>query len=152
MAVWNARTWCHHGSHIGVSKQWNNNPVGLPNQSVGVQLFSYVNTFFCFIDLCDVSFNWCRKGKKSKILPLRVTSLYACICFSCDAYIKERITTSAWEVRWSMKDREKITDFNEIWVSKSRIVCKDGCLRFLVVKTRLKPSLPREERTNNGFL
>jgi len=36
-----------HGSHIGVPKQWNSDHVGLPNQSCGVQLFSYTNTSFC---------------------------------------------------------------------------------------------------------
>ena len=37
--------------------------------SVGDQLFSYVKIFFCFIDLCDVSFNWCGKRKKEDFAP-----------------------------------------------------------------------------------
>ena len=148
VAVRNARIWCH-SSHIGVPKQWNSGQVGIPNQSCGSSTLFLCKHFLCFIYLCDVSFNSCRIGKHN-FFPRRVTNLYACALVV--TRIKERITTRGWEVRLSMKDREKITDFHEIWVSKSRVVCKDGCLRFLVVKTRLKPSLPREKRTNNGFL
>ena len=59
--------------------QNNKTAVSLVNQTnpVWVQRFSYLNTFFCFINLFDVSFNWCCKGKNA-ILSLRVTNLYAC--------------------------------------------------------------------------
>ena len=148
VAVRNARIWCH-SSHIGVPKQWNSGQVGIPNQSCGSSSLYLCKQFLLFH--LPV---WC----KLQLMSYRETTFspegYKLVHmrFSCDAYIRERTTTRSWEVRWSMKDWEKITDFNELWVSKSRIVCKDGCLRFLVVKTRLKPSLPREERTNNGFL
>ena len=36
---------------------------------LGVQLFSSANTFFCFIELFDVSFNWFRNGKKYDFAP-----------------------------------------------------------------------------------
>ena len=44
---WRVCTW-RHGGHIVVPKRWNGGHLGLPNQSVRVQLFSYVITFFCY--------------------------------------------------------------------------------------------------------
>ena len=58
------------------------------------------------------------------------------------------------EVRRLIKDQEQSTDFYSLrqLVSNSRIFYKNGCLRILDVKTRLKPSLAMEKPTNNSFL
>ena len=56
VAVWNAR----NDVMVAILVFQNNETATMlvnQNNPVGVQFFSYVNTFFCSIDLCDVSFN-----------------------------------------------------------------------------------------------
>ena len=53
--------WRHCG-HIDVPKQWNGSHVGAPNQSLGVELFPYVNTSFVPINLHGC---WPREWKRS---------------------------------------------------------------------------------------
>ena len=55
-------TWRHSG-HVGFLRHWNGGHVGVPNQSCGSRIFSYVNASFCcnnayaYIDAGHVSEN-----------------------------------------------------------------------------------------------
>ena len=42
------RVFSRHGGHVGVPKQRNGGHVGVPTKPLGIELYFYANTFFCF--------------------------------------------------------------------------------------------------------
>lgn len=78
--VWSVFIWCH-SSHIGVTKQWHDSHVGIPNQSCeSCTLFFLLNTFFCYNKFAWLLATWgkrCILGggeKRSKSLQLSVNN------------------------------------------------------------------------------